>query len=243
MSRLDVEEFYKQHRQAGEEYNARRFRSLGGEAASELELLPFQRWLADLGDRRLLDAGCGTGRVLSVLSTEELAGAVAVDSSPIMQEYLRHKYPQIRLIEGNLFDFEPDSSVDVITSLRVFDHFSLADQEVLLRRFKGFLRDGGRIIISFLVGPSLESLVVKMLRWGKMNYFNTPRQYCQLFSRCGLKATRTYRTFVLPRGILYRTPRILLGAAVWLDHVLGALAPWLCSYMTCELLVDEDQLP
>lgn len=235
MSRSDVQSYYKQSDQSGEQYNARRFASPGGRAVSELELRPFRQWLTSDPPQRLLDLGSGTGRVLSALPPAVRAKATAVDASPAMLDYLKATYPDVALMAGDLFTFQPEGRFDAITSLRVLDHFPLADQELLLKRFMNFLQPGGRLIISFLVGPTLESWANRMSKAGHMNYFQSRREYRQLFARCGLKVDRTFNVFVLPRGIVYRLPGVLVTPTVCLDRVVGRLAPCLCSYMTCQL--------
>ncbi len=233
----EVKDYYRRESESAERYNARRFKSPGGEAVSGRELMPFRSWLADSTGGRLLDAGSGTGRVLSVLTPQARANATAVDASEQMLEYLRKTYPETNILQGDLFEFQPPGQFDIVTSLRVLDHFPLSDQEVLLNRFKSFCSPGGRIIVSVLVGPTLESMVSSMVKGGHMNYFHSRRQYAKLFDRCSLELVRRFDAFVIPRGILYRSPRLLVPPAMAIDSAAGKLARFMCSYMTCELKV------
>ena len=236
MSR-EIRDYYRSESESAERYNARRFGSPGGKAVSERELMPFKFWLAECSNSRLLDAGSGTGRVLSILQPQVRANATAVDGSELMLEYLRKSYPETTVLEGDLFEFQPEGRFDVVTSLRVLDHFSLSDQEALLNRFKSFCAPGGRIIVSVLVSPTFESMVRSLVKGGHMNYFHTRREYAQLFNRCGLELVQRFDAFVIPRGILYRLPRLLVRPTMAIDAAIGKLARFLCSYMTCELRV------
>ncbi len=233
----EVKQYYQLESESAERYNARRFKSPGGQAVSDRELGPFKLWLTDPAPGRLLDAGSGTGRVLSVLTPEARANATAVDASEHMLEYLRKTYPETNVCQGDLFEFQPEGKFDTVTSLRVLDHFPLDDQEILLNRFKSFCKPGGRIIVSVLVGTTPESLVSSMVKGGHMNYFHSRRQYAHLFDSCGLELTRSFDAFVIPRGILYRLPRLLVVPSMAIDTAVGKLTRWLCSYMTCELKV------
>jgi len=206
---------------------------------SERELLPFREWIKLGPGQRMLDCGSGAGRVLSALPPESRARALALDGSQAMLEHLRQALPGVRTVYGDLFTYETAERFDVVTSLRVLDHFGLEDQETLLRRLAGFLAPGGKMVVSVLTGPTLESLANRFARVGKMNYFHTRSAYRRLFERCGLRALRTFNAFVLPRGLLYRLPGALVGAAMAWDRLAGVLLPPLCSYMIVELTAEK----
>jgi trans-aconitate 2-methyltransferase len=113
--------------------------------------VPHEEWaraiLARLGLRggeRVLDAGCGSGRVTSILLGELPQGqVVAVDGSPSMvakvEEVLR---PQDEALVSDLTALELERPVDAIFSSAVF-HW-IADHELLFRRLRATLKPGGR---------------------------------------------------------------------------------------------------
>ena len=74
--------------------------------ATELEDLPFERWLldrvaAEAGDRPVADAGCGPGHVTAQLVAAG-ADARGLDLSPEMIEQARARFPGIRYDVGDL---------------------------------------------------------------------------------------------------------------------------------------------
>lgn len=117
-----------------------------------LEEMPHDAWAEQVldraglrGDERVLDAGCGSGRLLSLLRTRhpelELIG---VDGSTAMIAQARQNLgDDVTLIEGDLLQFEATDPVEVIVSSAVF-HW-IGDHQRLFERLFAALRPGGRL--------------------------------------------------------------------------------------------------
>jgi trans-aconitate 2-methyltransferase len=114
--------------------------------------VPHEEWARSIldrlelsGDERVLDAGCGSGRVTSMLIERLPAGSVvAVDGSPSMVEGVRSVLrPQDEALVGDLTELELDEPVDVVFSSAVF-HWVL-DHDALFRSLRRVLRPGGRL--------------------------------------------------------------------------------------------------
>jgi uncharacterized protein YceH (UPF0502 family) len=74
--------------------------------ATELEDLPFERWLldrvaAEAGSRPVVDAGCGPGHVTAYLAAAS-ADAYGIDLTPEMVEQARARFPGVRYDVGDL---------------------------------------------------------------------------------------------------------------------------------------------
>jgi trans-aconitate 2-methyltransferase len=97
------------------------------------------------GDERVLDAGCGTGRVTAALAARLPRGeVVAVDGSPAMVEEARRRLgagADVRV--ADLLELELEPPVDAILSTATF-HW-IADHERLFERLLSVLRPGGRL--------------------------------------------------------------------------------------------------
>lgn len=102
------------------------------------------------GDERVLDAGCGTGRV-----TEQLAGrlprghVIALDGSPAMIEAARHRLgafgDRIQYVVADLGRPLPiDEPVDAIVSTATF-HW-VADHDALFANLAAVIGPGGRLV-------------------------------------------------------------------------------------------------
>jgi trans-aconitate 2-methyltransferase len=98
------------------------------------------------GDERVLDAGCGTGRVTAALVERLPRGQVlAVDGSPAMVEQARERLGDSADVwVGDLLELEVDSPVDAILSTATF-HW-IPDHDRLFERLLAALRPGGRLV-------------------------------------------------------------------------------------------------
>ena len=98
------------------------------------------------GDERVLDAGCGTGRVTAALVERLPRGeVVAVDGSPAMVAQARERLgdrADVRV--ADLLELELERPVDAILSTATF-HW-IADHERLFARLLGVLVPGGRLV-------------------------------------------------------------------------------------------------
>jgi trans-aconitate 2-methyltransferase len=95
------------------------------------------------GDERVLDAGCGSGRVTKLLLERVARGhVIGVDASPSMIERARENLgPDVELIVSDLLDLELPEPVDAIFSNATF-HWIL-DHQRLFNRLHAVLHPGG----------------------------------------------------------------------------------------------------
>jgi trans-aconitate 2-methyltransferase len=97
------------------------------------------------GDERVLDAGCGSGRVTEVLLGRVPDGeVVAVDGSEAMVAQARERLgARVQAFACDLLDLTLDMPVDAILSTATF-HW-IADHDALFARLHAALRPGGRM--------------------------------------------------------------------------------------------------
>jgi trans-aconitate 2-methyltransferase len=98
------------------------------------------------GDERVLDAGCGTGRVTAALLERLPRGhVVAVDGSPAMVGEAKARLgPGVEAFVADLTELELETPVDAILSTATF-HW-IADHERLFARLYAALTPGGRLV-------------------------------------------------------------------------------------------------
>jgi SAM-dependent methyltransferase len=95
-------------------------------------------------DRRILDAGCGTGGTLDAVA--DLGEAWGVDISPDALEFCRGRgHTNLKLCPAEALDF-PDGSFDFVLSCDVLEH--LEDDGRALAEIRRVLRPGGYGIIT-----------------------------------------------------------------------------------------------
>lgn len=122
-------------------------------AAYEQVADPQERWAREIIARggfrageRVLDAGCGGGRVTRLL-LETGADVVAVDADPAMVAKARETLPaSVPVLEQDLLDLDLGEAgpVDAVFSCAVF-HW-ITDHDRLFARLRAALRPGGRLV-------------------------------------------------------------------------------------------------
>jgi trans-aconitate 2-methyltransferase len=152
------------------------------------------------GDERVLDAGCGTGRVTAALVERLPRGhVVAVDGSPSMVEQARERLgPGVEVFVADLLELELDQPVDAILSTATF-HW-IPDHDRLFERLSAALRPGGRIVaqcggagnvasvqaaIDAVAEPALEG-------WPGPWNFQSPADTAARLERIGFTGIRTW---------------------------------------------------
>lgn len=127
---------------------------------TELLWSTLEEMLPDLTDRRVFDAGCGSG-VYAAKLVEQGADVIGVDvSEPMIQEAREH-VPDATFRQATLNDpleFVEDNSVTVVLCQHVFSH--LADLAPPLEEFARVLSDEGVLVIS-THNPIHDYLVVR----------------------------------------------------------------------------------
>ncbi|HWG98894.1 MAG TPA: class I SAM-dependent methyltransferase [Pilimelia sp.] len=137
-----------------------RFRSLAGEGA---DLAGEARLIDAMVARRsrILDAGCGAGRVGAFLAA---AGheVVGVDLDPVLVEAARRDCPGARWLVGDLAELDlPARGIAegfdaVVCAGNVATFLAPATRREVLRRLGAHLREGGRVVVGFGAGRGYE---------------------------------------------------------------------------------------
>src|SRR5438105_6910386 len=127
----------------------------GLKVLKKLRSFPFR------GDERILDAGCGSGRVTAeLLNAFPKAHITAVDASQNMVEQtlkgLAHFGGRVEVTQLELLDLASAQDFDVIFSTAVF-HW-IKDHDRLFANLFRALRPGGLLLAQCGGGPNLKTL-------------------------------------------------------------------------------------
>ncbi|MDD9945908.1 MAG: class I SAM-dependent methyltransferase [Myxococcales bacterium] len=108
--------------------------------------------------RRVLEAGCGTGLILSRL-TDQASEAYGFDLSPGMVARARSRGLRVTLGSVTAIPFA-DASFDVVCCFKVLPH--VPEIETALRELMRVTRPGGRLVLEFYNPMSLRYLAKRI---------------------------------------------------------------------------------
>ncbi len=147
------------------------------------ELLEFRKFLKN--GQRILDLGCGNGRLINLLKDYEIE-YVGSDISESLLNYAKKqdfgKITHVDFLEGDMLELDFEKSYfDIIFLVASFHHIKTSRQRVeLLNKLKSCLRPGGLIIMT------------NWNLWGKQN-FKKYFRYLLDFTHI-----KTFRDFIIP---------------------------------------------
>ena len=175
-------------------------------AAYERLSAPQTRWGEEVVDRlqltgneRVLDAGCGTGRVTALLLDRLPDGRViGLDGSLAMIHRARERFaadPRVELIVADLTEPLPiDPPVDAILSTATF-HW-IGDHEALFRNLAAALRPGGQLVAQCGGAGNAASLDAAIAdlgySFGGTKTFATAEETKARLERAGFTDVRTW---------------------------------------------------
>lgn len=154
------------------------------------------------GDERVLDVGCGDGRVTAMIADRLTTGSlVGVDPSEAMVDAARLRFPagsRVAFQVGTAATLPYDAEFDLVTSFNAL-HWETRWQQAL-ERIHAALRPESRALLVFVCGgerPSIEDVIMELTRqprWrGHFDDFEAPfvhvdqDEYAQAAAKCGFK--------------------------------------------------------
>lgn len=177
---------------------------------------------------RVLDVGCGQGRLLELLHARclditELAGC---DLSPKLCELARVRVPSatVSVCNAEQLDGYPDAHFDFVFMVATLEH--VTDHLRAVRSVRRVTRPGGTVVV---VVPNRRWL--RYDRWAALHvkeqpiddHFFTPEELFGLCVEAGLKVERVRGVWALVRA----------GRIHDLENVAQELVPWLRTRMKC----------
>jgi trans-aconitate methyltransferase len=152
------------------------------------------------GDERILDVGCGDGKVTAELSLEVSRGAVVgIDSSPDMVRFAREtfgsgKFPNLNFRVMDARELELDGRFDLVFSNATL-HW-VDNHPAFLRGAAACLRRGGRLVVSCGGKGNAQDVFnalrpeLRLQRWRKYfrrleapYFFYSPEEYLEWLPR------------------------------------------------------------
>lgn len=103
----------------------------------------------------VLDVACGTGVLFPDYLQRGVASLTAVDISPEMVKIAQQKFPEVKVLCGDVEQTDFDRCFDVIMIYNAFPHFP--DPARLICRLARWVKPGGRLSVAH--GMSREKLL------------------------------------------------------------------------------------
>ncbi|MFB8247987.1 class I SAM-dependent DNA methyltransferase [Streptomyces sp. NPDC055952] len=101
---------------------------------------------------RVVDLGCGPGRVTAYLASRGLAVS-GLDLSESMLAIARREHPGLRFEQGSMLELDlPDASLDGVVAWYSIIHTPDARLPALFAGFRRVLRPGGHLLLGFQSG-------------------------------------------------------------------------------------------
>lgn len=110
----------------------------------------------------LLDVGCGEGLILRFCDRDWLVNYTGLDISQTALDRIKTLLPTDRLICSPLEEFSTDQRFDVILFNEVL--YYMSDPKSHLKKFRNYLKPGGKILISMLEMPGWRSRTARNAR-------------------------------------------------------------------------------
>ena len=148
---------------------------------------------------RIVDVGCGTGRLLEVIRRRlPEAELIGIDPSAGMVGVARSRFaevPRVRIEMAPARDLPLDGgSVDVVTTTLSFHHWD--EQGASLREVARVLRPGGRLLLADVLGIGLLGRLIRPLGHRDSSVFRNAAELSALLSEAGFASWRRRRLFV-----------------------------------------------
>lgn len=152
---------------------------------------------------RLVDLGCGYGRLLFGLKSMGYDNCVGVDGSE-SQLMVGRQLGLEPLILSEIEAFlraAPDQSFDVVTAIDLLEHLEKSELIETLDQIFRILRPNGRLVIHV---PNAEGIFGNRIRYADFTHETafTQRSLRQVLGACGFSSVQCYEDEPIPHGLV-----------------------------------------
>lgn len=128
----------------------------------------------------LIDVGCGSGRLLSQLTQNDIDSYLGTDISQELldysNQYLHNEKWKLKIVEGCTIP-SPDNTADMVCMFSVITHLMPQQSYLYFKEAARTLKTGGKLVVSFLefrhqqLWPIFEASIEVMEQEGRLDMF------------------------------------------------------------------------
>lgn len=226
-------------------YERRRFESAGGNTLNAIELAAVGELIAPGHYQRVLELGCGTGRLTNFILDNYDFHVVGIDYSFSMLRKAAREKKNVSFVAADALRLPlKQDSFDSCVSLRLCHHLDKDALFDLFSNLKHILKKDGTIIFNT---TNIFSLAI-LGAWTKFykkkyaaQYFLNPRSVVSLLNTLGFSLTEKKRILFVP-SFVYRKikSKIFLRVVNKINSILEAAFPSCASMIIWKATLAED---
>ncbi len=152
---------------------------------------------------RLVDLGCGYGRLLLGLKSMGYTNCMGIDGSESQLSVSRQLGLDSLILDdiGTFLRATPDQSFDVVTAIDLLEHLEKSELIKTLDQILRILRPNGRLVVHL---PNAEGIFGNRIRYDDMTHEMafTKTSLRQVFAACGFSSLRCFEDEPVPHGIV-----------------------------------------
>jgi glycosyltransferase involved in cell wall biosynthesis/ubiquinone/menaquinone biosynthesis C-methylase UbiE len=214
-------------------YEKRRFGSYGGRLVNQKELRLISELTQIEDGNKILELGCGTGRLTELLA-QGTSSLVSTDRSEAMIARCKKKINNVNLIRSSVEDLPFKKEIfDTCISLRLIHHFRYDAINRILKQAKMCLKDNGIIVFNTtnIFGLSILSAWTNLFqRKFAFHHYSNQKRIKQLLRNNAFKFIENRRIFFIPSFVFRFLKSKYLADILWgLNEKLEKLFPCFCS--------------
>lgn len=220
-----VQYIYSSYAQTHSVYSAESLLS-GGPSKHHIYIV--ERFFPKQKDARILEVGCGDGRLIEAARRAGYENVIGVDASPSMIELARARLEDTGIITDECFILDDAAtyvsnqqpgSVDLIVAIDVVEHLQLHETIRFFSAARTALSPGGRVLIQV---PNGASPFHGRILHGDVTHYRafTDKSVHQIASIAGFRAVETIESAPAPSG-LKSTLRAFLWKLVRIPAVIS----------------------
>ncbi len=101
-----------------------------------------------LNSKKILDFGCGDGKLIYELSKKQELDLTGIDISKRATSFAKIFTPNVEFIQGNILEYKPNEKYGTIITMETLEHISKKELPKIINKLNEILTKDGHLIIT-----------------------------------------------------------------------------------------------